>query len=121
VKYLLFITGFLFCIIIERASPEHKNEIFPFRSLYFFCLMKYVLFNEFLDILKHINVISPLFIISLFKVLSINLANKFANVTQLFLRILHFSLHFTCLFDLCFFHFPPGNKYYEINSQYTLH
>jgi hypothetical protein len=36
VKYLLFITGFLFCMIIERASPELKNETFPFRSLYFF-------------------------------------------------------------------------------------
>jgi hypothetical protein len=83
--------------------------------------MKYVLFNEFLDILKHTNVISPLFIISLFKVLSISQANKFANVTQLFLRILHFSLNFTNRFDSCFFQFSLGNKYYEINSQYTLH
>jgi hypothetical protein len=58
VKYLLSITGFLSCMIIERASPELKNETFPFRSLYFFCLMKYLLVNEFLDILKHTNVIS---------------------------------------------------------------
>jgi hypothetical protein len=61
VKYLLFITGFLFCI---------KMRHFPLGVNIF--LMKYILFNEFLDILKHINVISPLFIISLFKVLSIN-------------------------------------------------
>jgi hypothetical protein len=118
VKYLLFITGFLFCMIIERASSELKNKIFSFSS---FFLMKYLLFNEFLDILKHTNVISPLFIISLFKVPSINQANKFVNVTQLFLRILHFFLHFTSLFDSCFSHFPPGDKYYEINSKYTLH
>jgi hypothetical protein len=39
VKYLLFVTRFLFCVIIERASPELKNETFSFRSLYF-------LFNE---------------------------------------------------------------------------
>jgi hypothetical protein len=83
--------------------------------------MKYLLFNEFLDILKHTNVISPLFIISLFKVLNISQANKFVNVIQLFLGILHFSLYFPSLFDSCFSHFPPGDKYYEINSQYTLH
>jgi hypothetical protein len=83
--------------------------------------MKYLLVNEFLDILKHTNVISPLFIISLFKVLTINQANKFVNVIQLFFRILHFSLHFTSPFGSCFSHFPPGDKYYEINSQYTLH
>jgi hypothetical protein len=119
VKYLLFITGFLFCMIIERASSELKNETFPFSS--FFCLMKYLLFNEFLDILKHTIVISPLFIISLFKVPSINQANKFINVTQLFLRILHHFLHFTSLFDSCYSYFPPSDKYYEINSLYTLH
>jgi hypothetical protein len=121
VKYLLFITGFLSYMIIKRASPELKNETFSFRSLYFFCLMKYLLINEFMDILKHTNVISPLFIISLFKVLSMNHANKFVNVIQLFLRILHFSLYFTSLCDSCFYQFPPGDKYCEINSQYTLH
>jgi len=66
--------------------------------------------NEFLDILKHRKVISLLFIISLFEVLSTDQANKFVNVILLFLRILHFSLHFTCLFDSCFSHFPPGDK-----------